>query len=476
MKISEFTQTKDLEEQIKILTKEREGKAKIKELKEEWDVKTHKVMKTEHLPDKVIKDKNGNQTGTKKVNRISAPFQKKIVNTAVVFGFGNEVELVKSHFEEKSEEEMVFNAVKKILDDNKTATFNRKVARECYRATEVAEVWYYEKTETHEEYGFPCDYKIRVKLLTPWNGENLYPHFDSYDKLKAFVRSFAVGKEEYLDVYTSSEYQRYKKVDGFWEEDKVADKDNEIPVYLDLSKTINKIPVIYTSQEGAEWSDVQTDIERLELLFSRHAEINDYHAAPKTFVEGELVSTPQAGEANGLLQGSIGSKAYILSWDHSPESIKLEISTRLSNIFKFTQTPDVSFESVKALNQISGVMLKMLFMDAHLKVLEKEEIWDEYYERRFNLLKTYVGKLLNPKLEKASKNLSIKPKFNPYMIDDLKAKIDMLMTANGNKPVISQQKSVALGNLVENSQEEWEIIKAESEEEKQKDIFQPVNL
>ncbi|AQY21349.1 phage portal protein [Riemerella anatipestifer] len=476
MKISEFTKTEDLQEQVKALTTEREGRADIKELKEEWEVSQHKVMKTEYLPDKQIKNKEGQVTGIKKVNRISAPFQKKIVNTAVVFGFGNEVELVKSHFKENSDEEKVFNAVKKILDDNKAATFNRKVARECYRATEVAEVWYYEKTETHEEYGFPCDYKIRVKLLTPWNGENLYPHFDSYDKLRAFVRAFSVGKQEYLDVYTSSEYQRYKKTNGIWEKDQITDGDNEIPVYLDLSQTIGKIPVIYASQENAEWRDVQSDIERLELLFSRHAEINDYHAAPKIFIEGELMSTPQAGEANGVIQGSIGTKAHILSWDHSPESIKLEIATRLSNIFKFTQTPDVSFESVKALNQISGVMLKMLFMDAHLKVLEKEEIWDEYYERRFNLLKTYVGKLLNPSLEKASKSLSIKPKFNPYMIDDLKSKIEMLMTANGNKPIVSHQGSVVLGNLAEDIQEEWKIIKTESEEEKQKDIFQSIKL
>ena len=73
-----------------------------------------------------------------------------------------------------------------------------------------------------------------------------------------------------------------------------------------------------------------------------------------------------------------------------PDSVKLEINTRLSNIFKFTKTPDVSFDNIKGLNQVSGVMLKMLFMDAHIKVLEKEEIWDDFYERRFNLLKTYV--------------------------------------------------------------------------------------
>lgn len=480
MKIAEFTNTEDLQEQVKILQLERDEKPDIEQLKREWKVSEHRVITDKDwLPDKEIKNAAGEFQRYKYVNRIAGPFQKLIVNSAVTFGFGNEVEIVKNPTLEKDQEK-VFNAIKAILDENKASVHNRKVAKECYRATEVAELWYYEKVEQHEDYGFPCDYKVKVKLLTPWNGEKIYPHFDAYDKMQAFARAYAVNrpdnKEEYMEVFTSDEYKRLKKIDGNWVEDVIKKDDVETSVSLDLSKTINKIPIVYACQEEAEWSDVQYDIERLELLFSRHAEINDYHAAPKTFIEGELTSLPQAGESNGILQGSMGSKAYVLSWDQSPESIKLEINTRLSNIFKFTKTPDVSFESIKALNQISGVMLKMLFMDAHMKVLEKEEIWDDFYERRFNILKTYVGKLLDPALEKAAKKLSLKPKFKPYMIDDMKAFIEMLMLANGNKPVISHEKSVELANLTPQSNEDWLIIQKEKKEDNSNDIFQPTNL
>lgn len=465
MTIQELTQTQEVQEQLKRLSVKAE-KPKIEDLKKQWNVRQHKVIIDKNfLPDKEIKDEEGNFLRYKLVNRIAQPFQKDIVKKAVTFGFGNPVEIIKNNFDKNSQEEKVFNAIVRILQDNKMATFNRKVARECYRATEVAEVWYYQKTEPHNDYGFECNFRIGVKLLTPWNGEKLCPHFDHYDKMQGFARFYSLtnfegNTTEYADVYTCEEIKRYKKDGGFWQQDQV-----------DIKNILGKIPVIYASQEDAEWADVQTDIERLELLFSRHAEINDYHAAPKTFIKGDLASVPQAGESNGILQGDKDTDAYILSWNDSPESIKLEISTRLSNIYKFTQTPDVSFESVKALNQVSGVMLKMLFMDAHLKVMEKEEIWDEYFTRRFNLLKCFVGKLLNPKLEKASKNLILKPKFNPYMIDDMQNKVNILMTANGNKPLISQEKSVALSGLSENPLQEWETLKKQAQSEQQNDIF-----
>lgn len=480
MKIAEFTQAEDLQEQVKALEIERDDKPEINVLKKQWKVEEHRVITDdEYLADKEIRDAEGRFVRFKKVNRIAGPFQKLIVKSAVTFGFGNDVEIIKN-FKENSDEEKVFIAIEKILEENKISVHNRKVAKECYRAAEVAELWYYEKTEEHNDYGFDCEYRVKVKLLTPWTGEKLYPHFDAYDKMQAFARSYSVktskGEDLFMEIFTSDEYKRIKKVDGNWVEDVKLVDDQELPIVLDLSQTIKKIPVIYAWQEEAEWSDVQYDIERLELLFSRHAEINDYHAAPKTFVEGELISTPQAGEANGLIQGSPGTKAYVLSWDQSPESIKLEINTRLSNIFKFTKTPDVSFESVKALNQISGVMLKMLFMDAHMKVMEKEEIWDDFYERRFNLLKTYVGKLLQPSLEKASRSLSLKPKFKPYMIDDLKSWIDTLLAANGNKPVISHEKSVELANLTQEPADDWIIIQKEAEAENSTDVFQPTNL
>ena len=62
----------------------------------------------------------------------------------------------------------------------------------------------------------------------------------------------------------------------------------------------------------------------------------------------------------------------------APESVRLEISTLLSMIYSTTQTPDISFDSVKGLANLSGVALRMLFLDAHLKVQNKGELFGQY--------------------------------------------------------------------------------------------------
>ena len=75
-----------------------------------------------------------------------------------------------------------------------------------------------------------------------------------------------------------------------------------------------------------------------------------------------------------------------VSWQNAPESVKLEIETPLKMIYTITQTPDISFDAVKGLGAISGIALKLLFMDAHLKVQDKREIFDDYLQRRVNII------------------------------------------------------------------------------------------
>ncbi|KUJ56433.1 phage portal protein [Chryseobacterium aquaticum] len=470
MNIQEITEQLGIPEQIEILKIDRSAKPKIEDLKKEWKVSEHKTIKDKNfLPDKEIKNKEGEVIRKKPVNRIAIPVQKYIVSSAVSFGFGNNVQ-IKSNAEEGSLEEVVEKAIERILYENKTNIKNRQIARELYRSTEIAEYWYYQKVDNHEDYGFPCNFRIKLKLFVPWKNDILYPMFDEYDNMIAFSRGFSLmNKEkkviEYFETFTDTEVKRFKKDDTGWVEDVIEGIGKNV---------IEKIPVVYASQEETEWEDVKYDIERLELIFSRHAEINDYHASPMIFVTGTVDSMPQAGEANKAAQGEIGSDMKVISWESAPESLKLEIETRLENIHKFTKTPDL-FRQVKGLSQISGIMLKMLFMDAHLKVMEKNEIWDDYFQRRFNILKSYVGKLLNTKLADAANKLELEPVIKPFMIQDTKEWVETLMTANGNKPLLSQEYSAELSTLA--PKEDWLILEAEQEKERTQSQFSdPVSL
>jgi hypothetical protein len=44
-----------------------------------------------------------------------------------------------------------------------------------------------------------------------------------------------------------------------------------------------------------------------------------------------------------------------------------------------------------------GSALKLFFMDAHLKVQEKVEIFDDYLQRRLSVIQAYIGQF-NTKL------------------------------------------------------------------------------
>ena len=149
-----------------------------------------------------------------------------------------------------------------------------------------------------------------------------------------------------------------------------------------------------------------------------------------------------------------------MSWQNAPESVKLEIETLLKLIYTLTQTPDISFDSVKGLN-LSGVALKLLFMDAHLKVQDKREIFDEYLQRRVNIILAYIAKF-NPKLEKACENIEIEPEIIPYMINDDRAELEYWMVANGNQPVVSQEESIEKVGLSSDPKKTLEKITSET--------------
>jgi len=450
MKVIEITQTEDISESIKIL----KGSKKVinlAELKKQYNVAEHDIFDTTKRPDKLIKNEDGQTERTEKVNRIGLAIQKRVIKSAVSFAFGNPVNL---QCQPKNElEKQVISVIKRILKSNKINSFNRKIAKDLFRSTEVAEIWFTVPiSESHEDYGFATKFKLRTLQVSPWKGDELFPKFDETGNMICFSRGYKriEGSDtiEYFDVYTDEEVVQYKKTKEDWL--KSEPKTN----------TIGKIPVVYATDEQADWEDVQKAIERLEILLSNYSDTNDYFASPIIFIEGEITGFAKKGETGKIIQGEVGSKAQYLSWQHAPESVKLEIETLFKIIYSLTQTPDISFENVKDLNQISGVALEMLFMDAHLKVQEKREIFDEYLERRLNIIKAFVGKL-NTQLAKAISTIEIESEIVPYIINDISTLIANLVEANGGKPILSQKTSVDRLGLVADSEEEFKQIQEE---------------
>ena len=138
----------------------------------------------------------------------------------------------------------------------------------------------------------------------------------------------------------------------------------------------------------------------------------------------------------------------------------MEIEPLLKMIYTITQTPDISWDAVKGLN-VSGVALKLLFMDAHLKVQDKREVFDEYLQRRVNVLLAYIGQF-NTAIQAETQSLQVEPEITPYIITSEIDELNYWMTANGNNPVISQEESVEKAGLSSNPELTMKKINDES--------------
>lgn len=427
----------------------------LNDVQKAWNPTEHDVFDKTKRKDKMVETDAG--TIPVPINRIGIPLQKLIVKSTVNFTFGNPVVLnAKPNGEQETS---LLDAVTRIFEANKINSFNRRMARDLARCTEVAELWYsVEGTETHNNYGFDTKNKIGVLLLSPWNGNKLFPLFDGTGDMIAFSRQYDVTttdnkKAQVFETYTAEKVYQWKKLDSDWEQTEGFPKKNPF----------GKIPVIYGQQEEVEWQDVESLINRLETLLSNFAEINDYHAAPKITVTGKIESWAQKGESGAVIEMEKGAEAKYLSWEHAPESVKIEIETLIRFIYSMTQTPDISFDSVKGLKEISGEALKMLFMDAHLKVQDKREILDEYLQRRIKVLLSILV-TVNSSFKQASQSLSIKPEIVPFIINSEKQTIENLVTANGGKPIVSQKTAIQKLGWTDDVDKELDQIQ---EEEKQ---------
>lgn len=449
----------------------------------QYNPKLHDINDPRKRPDKiVVTDKNSEEYGEVKninvnaemttetgfriepVARIALALQKLIVKRAVAFTFGNPVAYDADP--QGDDEKTVLAALKRVFHDVKEKTLNRRVARSLFSSTEVAEYWYpVEADEEHDLYGFKTKIKFRVALYSPMFGDKLYPYFDDTRDLIAFSREF-VKKAD--DLTTRTYFETYTKDAHYlWTAEGPAGteaKNWELVEGYPKELKIGKIPVVYGTQPAVEWEDVQSLIDRLEKLLSNFADTNDYHASPKIFVEGKILGFARKGEAGAIIEGEEGAKATYLSWNQAPESVKLEIDTLLRLIYAISQTPDISFESVKGIGAISGIALQLLFMDAHLKVQDKMEVFDDYLTRRANILLAYLG-AANIKSKNAARSLIVSPRITPYIIEDEQAKINMLQAANGQKPVASQKATVRRLGWAEDPDAEIAEIQADADRE-----------
>ena len=440
MEIDELLQLKSYDLITEVRTKKRSIDHNT--FADQYDPEKHKVHDEVLRKKKTITTDAG--TNVVDVARLSIPFQQIIVDRAAVFLIGEGINRLSKA--ETNQELLLVDMIDKTWFDNKLDYQTREMARKWMSETEVAELWdFKEKDKAWDGYdlGSGGKFVMRMQVLAPSEGDTLYPYFDQYGDLIAFGRGYKVNKEDHFDLYTDKIIRRFTKKTN-WESE-------------DEKNPFEKIPVIYYSRERTEWANVQHLIERFETMLSNFADSNDYFASPMVKIKGEVTGFAEKGEQGKLITMAENADASYLTWDQAPAAIQLEKDTLQELIFSMTQTPDISFAQMKGVGNVTGIALKMMFLDADLKAKKHTEQFGEGLQRRINLLKKGMS-IISTKVE-AAQNLQIEPEFTFYLPANDQELVNMLVTSAGGKAIMSQKTAVSLNPFVMDTEKEMESIK-----------------
>lgn len=407
------------------------------------------------------KDQDGNPirigSETITVAKIHTNVPKRIVRIAAAFLFGGEMKIeigdsndATEYFKDQWTNRLKMKSI--LMEFARTTMIETKSALLFYPSVT--------KDDTGKEIK-----QIRVMILKCSNSD-FYPHFDEYGNMDAFIRKYTQlddeGKEQNCAwIQTATTTYIAIQVSGVWS---VTNEPNR-------SKKIN---VVYVDQNDPEWEDIAVNMDALEMRLSRLVDTNDYFSEPilKSYGQTNLPTKNSVGKTLEFdiyvdpdTQKEVHGDADYLVWQQSIDSIKLEIDEHKREINTGTSTPDISFESLKGMTQISGTALKFMFLDAHIKAIEKMEIFGPAVIRCISVIKALIGNVIETKYNKAMEEADIQVTFGSILPEDLKEMVDVLIAANGNRPINSVETTSSMSPFTKNSVEELKKINDEADRE-----------
>lgn len=414
-----------------------------------YDENKHKILQR---PDKIVNTyekviDNGvektRKTGTKDIRTAKIPFtfEKKIVETAVAFLFGAPVTI--SAVESKDEKNL--SEIMRAWNAARMDYHNKSLARRIKVEGRAAELLTFDESDSS---------KIRIQILSRKHGFKIYPWFEGNGNLKYILIEYTEVGEDGSETGIQKVYSKEK----IW-----TITDGKVNAAEEAVNKLKRIPIVYYEQGACEWEDVKTNIEKYDERASRHSDTNDYLGAPAIKAKGTIGRMPDKDSDVRLYQikpdisgdkASYGDVEY-LTYDSLPESVKLDLDRNEEAIFKMTFTPDISFNNVKGIGNISGKALKLLFLDAIVKAKNSEEIYGVGINRRLNLIAAMKG--MQP--------VPVKIEFNSILPDFIDEILTNLSTATGGKQILSTETAVAQNPLVSDPKQESEKIIIESARE-----------
>ena len=407
-------------------------------------------------------------------NRIALPIEQDIVNIQTAFTVGAEPTL-----DCKPDEsgEGLLTAINQVFKKNKIKYQNKQAVRSWLAEQEVAEYWYVVRDDgfwaklkrtVADIFGKSRpEYRLKSVLWSPFRGDKLYPFFDDNGDLVALSREYKkkdLDDKEILCFMTITADMVYQwEMSNGWQET------------ASFRHGFKKMPIIYMYRPEAYCDKIKTLRIRLEKLLSNYADCIDYHFFPILMLFGDVQNF--SGEFKNRIVELTGqsANAQYLTWNQVPDTVRFEVETILSQIYGLTNTPRISFDSLKGTgNAVSGVAFDYVFMSTHLNVENLNEVVGVFMQRRVNFLVSALGSI-NSSLEAASETIDIDVKMNPYRLEDLAQKIDTAIKAK-NGELWSQETAITFAGNVDSVVDEVEKIKEEQAEKQQNEISKQEQL
>lgn len=424
------------------------------EAMKEYDPKQHEIMSRQ---DKILKNPKGERKGTLKRWKLPINYPQYINEIALVFIYGRPIKWTN----QSDGTDKAFSAFQDLI---KRTRFDSKV-RQCKRlaGAETQAAMLFRVFRNNEN---KPDCQIRV--LAKSKGDEIYARWDMYENLVSFawgyyVKDSSTETSYHFDIFTPDVIYRCKRVLTGWE-------------VVEELNPIGKIPVILFQQDK-EWKGVEPLIEREEYIGSRTADTNDYFADPMFIVDTDIIKNmPDKNDENKTLiskgKDDVSKAAHYLTWDSAPESKQKEIEWLQKHILTKTFTPNIDFDSMKGLSNVSGKALKQMMLLADIKAQRHKEVHDELLDRTGNLVIAIIGNVLNIALRGECNNLVVGHEFQEPFGEDIKETIENIAKSK-DAEMLSTEGAIELNPLVKNKEQELKRIEKESADaaQRQRDIF-----
>ena len=398
-------------------------------LLQQFDPTRHPVMNKSKYPDIIGED------GVEYVTRVTCDLQRLATKRMTELCCGIPVKRI--YKPENDTQKEVASYIEAILDRNRIDSVNIERLNMLFAGCEVMTLWYAVES-SNSLYGFDSRLKFRCRNFSPMLGDDLYPLFDEYGDMIAMSVGYTrkVGKTniQFLDAYTSTKHCKYSTANGDWEE-----VENE-----DIS--VQKIPAIYLYRPTPIWEDSSRIVYEIEWALSRNGNYLRKNSKPIFVVLADEViqygdEQSENKEFRSVMQYPKGSTAQYVTWTQAIENLKFYVSELRSMFFTQLQLPDWSYEKMSQ-QALSGESRKQLFIDAQMKVHDESGRLLEGFDREINVIKAFLKTALPERYHADIDELKVEVKITPFSITDTKETVDMLMTANGGEPIMSQRESI----------------------------------